>query len=88
MGTPRSRWSRVVIKVVKSELDISLFRTVDDSGYNPFTDVIRYGDYKTNKWFIDNILTNINYIEDAFVNCFVNNTGMMYLLENSDLFNG
>ena len=49
------------------ELDISLFRTVDDSGYNPFTDVIRYGDYKTNKWFIENSRDHATQIISAIL---------------------
>jgi hypothetical protein len=66
------------------DIEPAWFVELDKSGFHPFIDVIRYGDFKTNKWFFDNILVNVHILADAYKNCFVDNLGMSFLLENSD----
>lgn len=64
--------------------NIDIFKHEDASGFHPFTDIIRYGDYKCVKWFTDNIFNDYETTLDSLNNCFVTNNGMVFIFENPD----
>lgn len=67
-----------------NEIDSSIFLREDSSGFLPFIDAIKYGDYKCVKWMIENVLTNIDVVTETMSTSFVSNISMQYVIENSD----
>lgn len=60
------------------------FDSIDELGYVPLFDILRYGNYSTTYWYFNNILNDTSKLYDALYNVLVVNMGMSYIFNNKD----